>query len=207
MSTRSVAENKTENRVLAIFAIFLVILGLGFLGWYSYLYFRPGFAPMGATTSYAGSGDSSTLSSKESRGEEISSILSIKYQRSEYQHWPNPFHFETQYHYEILISVPSGIEYFTVDNLTLRLSYQTIRAYDESSSLPKNGTLIDDGKSVLINHGHIDFPVEASEEKLTSLYLSYDEDAVGKAITKPLPGNTLKVSILADSAVTSYSAA
>lgn len=197
-------ENKTENKAIAVIIVFIVILALGFLGWYTFLFFRGEFKPMGATAEYAGTATS--LKAKEYRNLEVSAGLEIKGQRSEYQLWDSPISFETEYHYEVLVSVPSSAEYFTISNLTVRLSYGDTRDYESGSSIPSRGTLINGGKSVFVERGHFDFTFDSGDTKYTSVYASYDQDSMGKPITEPFPGNSTNITIIGNCLVTVYSA-
>lgn len=200
---QSVKSIKKENGALTVLIVFLIILAFGLLAWYAYLIFRPGYAPLGATTEYEG--EETSVVGTQYRNDEIEEKLVLKGGRSQYRAYDSLFSAHTEYHYEVLLSVPEDISYFTITKLTIRLSYGNETAYDASSSTSEGARLVSGDKYVYTELGYVDFTFTADLSKLTSAYASIDTDNIGKPITEPYPGNVTKLSILEGSSVTAFS--
>lgn len=191
MIRKTVKQHHNENSAIVILLVFLSILSLAFVGWFSYLCFlRPAYKPMAATTEYnlvAGA----TYTESEYRNLEIGKNLSVTGQRSEFQVFDSAFSAHTEYHYEVMItSDNTAYDYFTIDRLTIRLSY--------------GNTITDaEGTSSFREIGYYDFTFESGDTEYTTAYLSIDADEDGNPITE-VRGDTTNFTIGADSVVKAY---
>lgn len=200
---KSFRKINNENKALGVLIAFLVIVAIGMLCWFSYLSFLPAYTPIGATKEYE-SPDGAIFTSKSYSNLEVSNVISIKGQMTEYRKWTGLFSSQTEYHYEVSITIPESVDCFTIEKLTIRLAYGEMSDYDASSSLPEGGVLMDNGRSVFVEKGHLDFPFETGDAKYVSLYASVDNDSAGEPLLYSLGGNATRVTISGEASITTY---